>query len=458
VESSISCFEEENESTEEYDSVLPHKEFNLNDTDDAISRMFHMKPVHSIAIGKCIGIRDEARGEQSQEVRASASAPQLKARIIASGDESNQVKIWNSLTGTQYFHESGHNDTVISCGFSFDGEYLASAAMDGTVQIRQMTGLVACTPSLEDDGENDDNDDAKQERGSLKNKAFPPPQGLPLSSPSSSSLSPSTTTRMLTGMAEINWLSWHPKGYFLAVGDIDGNIWLWDARKGECVSILPGSAGSTTGGWSSDGRFLIGGYANGEVLVWSPRSVQILHRFSNAVGAGKRPSLLHFGFAMDEVTCLRCHNGENVFLVGSKNGNVFLCNANTGDVLGRMPSHNGSVELLDFVDEGCNVVATGGTDGIARVYDIQEHFVCGEYRHPEAVTCGLTYRASDGERVRNLLFTGCSDGLTRVWGIDDAACLKELNGISACVLCIKGKGNWIVAGGDDHTAVAFAIS
>jgi len=67
-------------------------------------------------------------------------------------------------------------------------------------------------------------------------------------------------------------------------------------------------------------------------------------------------------------------------------------------------------------------------------------------------------RASDGERVRNLLFTGCSDGLTRVWGIDDAACLKELNGISACVLCIKGKGNWIVAGGDDHTAVAFAIS
>ena len=105
--------------------------------------------------------------------------PQLQDRA-ASGGGDDKAFVWSVRDGTRIYETKQHSDSVLSVKFSPDGQYLATAGMDGVVHI------------------------SNAETGELVNT--------------------------LEGPDEINWIDWHPKGHLLIAGSLDTNVWMWNGK------------------------------------------------------------------------------------------------------------------------------------------------------------------------------------------------------------------------------------
>eukprot|EP01138_Halocafeteria_seosinensis_P008918 gb/GECG01009115.1/.p1 GENE.gb/GECG01009115.1/~~gb/GECG01009115.1/.p1 ORF type:complete len:160 (+),score=35.68 gb/GECG01009115.1/:1-480(+) len=52
-----------------------------------------------------------------------------------SGDGDDSFCVWSLEDASIIYHEKAHTDTVIAAAFNFDGEYFATASMDGIVKV-----------------------------------------------------------------------------------------------------------------------------------------------------------------------------------------------------------------------------------------------------------------------------------------------------------------------------------
>lgn len=100
--------------------------------------------------------------------------------IIVSGGGDDKSYLWRADTGEKLFQLDGHTDSVTAVAFSVEGEYVASAGMDGRVRVWKTANGEFCT-SVE-------------------------------------------------GPDEIVWMNWHPKGNVLLAGAADSTIWMWASK------------------------------------------------------------------------------------------------------------------------------------------------------------------------------------------------------------------------------------
>lgn len=62
------------------------------------------------------------------------------APVIVSGGQDDMAYLWDSTTGEQLSAFEGHSDTVVSAGFSHDGQYIATGGMDGKIRVWKKSG------------------------------------------------------------------------------------------------------------------------------------------------------------------------------------------------------------------------------------------------------------------------------------------------------------------------------
>lgn len=154
----------------------------------------------------------------------SVSSHPISPVLVVSGGEDDNGYLWRTDTGEEIAKLTGHTDSVITTGWSSDGEMVATGGMDGLVRVWRR---VKTTPSstnppqwewarwefltvlegMDEVTVSGNRWKALHARGETLN------------------LSPTHVTCPFD-----QWLDWHPKGAVLICGTQDGTVWMWQCE------------------------------------------------------------------------------------------------------------------------------------------------------------------------------------------------------------------------------------
>ncbi|CAH0487485.1 unnamed protein product [Peronospora farinosa] len=314
----------------------------------------------------------------------SISVNPVDPRIVVTGGGDDVGVIWNREDGNVLYTLSGHQDTVVSVDFNFDGKYAATGGYDGLVKIWEVaTGTLVAN----------------------------------LEGPSQ----------------EVEWVCWHKKGNVVLAGSSDGTVWMWLATTGECMHVFAGHEdGVTCGSFTGSGKMIVTGSSDMTVRVWNPKTGECNHVFRG------------HGFHEGPVTFIACHPSQPLVISGSQDGTARLMQVQTKRILAAF-SHEGidpsvaetvndnssatenSVECGGFCNT-MNWAATGCLGGFLRIWDLATNQCRHVCRHPAGVIKLLWHPAQP------ILYSCTVEGLVYVWDARTGQLLKTLAGHTDMVL------------------------
>ncbi|KAL7683563.1 putative WD40/YVTN repeat-like-containing domain superfamily, dynein regulator LIS1 [Plasmopara halstedii] len=307
-------------------------------------------------------------------------------RIVITGGGDDVGVIWNCENGDVLHTLLGHQDSVVSVGFSFDGKYAATGGYDGVVKIWDVA------------------------TGNLVQNLEGPSQ-------------------------EVEWVCWHKKGNVVLAGSGDGTVWMWLATTGECMHVFAGHEdGVTCGSFTVSGKMIVTGSTDSTVRLWDPKTGEC-----NFVFRGHE-------FHEGPVTFLACHPSQPVMLSGSQDGTARLIQVQTKRVLATL-SHDGvdstiagsvnevTVSTNNSVECGgfCNTMnwaATGCLGGFLRIWDLTTYHCRHVCRHPAGVIKLLWHP------TQQIVYACTVEGLIYAWDARIGQLLKTLAGHTDMVLDI----------------------
>lgn len=166
--------------------------------------------------------------DSTEGIWAVAFSPAASYLALGAG---RQVRILNLLTLSTSTY-AGHRDLVTSLTWSPDGRLIASASLDGTVQVWEVAS-----------------------------------GGLLL-----------TYTRHQCAVLAV---AWSPDGTRLASAGADGSLHIWNGSDGggSVVASMGPLGAVTTLSWSPDGTCLLSGGMDGLVILWDPEMGTALDRY-----------------------------------------------------------------------------------------------------------------------------------------------------------------------------------
>jgi WD40 repeat protein len=152
-------------------------------------------------------------------------------KLVAAGNWDATVRLWDRATGAEVATLTGHAGPVLTVAFSPDGSLLASgsrgAQWGGAAEVKLW------------------NLGGRTEVGSLPGVADP-----------------------------VGRLAFSPDGKTVAVGDVRGNLFLWDVASKKVTSPLKGQRSVSRVVWSPDGGKLVSG--GSDIRVWEPATGRLL--------------------------------------------------------------------------------------------------------------------------------------------------------------------------------------
>uniref|UniRef100_U5EVG7 Putative angio-associated migratory cell protein n=1 Tax=Corethrella appendiculata TaxID=1370023 RepID=U5EVG7_9DIPT len=243
--------------------------------------------------------------------------------LAVTGGEDDKAFVWNIETGEILFEIQDHKDSVVACGFSHDGVYLATADMAGFIQVFKVT------------------------QNYKKVWEFL--------------------------MGDLCWMQWHQFAYVLLAGSESGEVYIWRIPSGDCKVLQGFGEKCEAAQLSSDGKKLAAGYGDGSFKLWDIRSC------SSILDVKSDDTMGH----SQNITCIAIDRENNLILTGSEDGKAVLMRQ-TGPI-GNLVSDNSPIEavLLDNNEFEIKVGIVGTLDGKVSVWDIAKQTMRVECDDPQ---------------------------------------------------------------------------
>lgn len=401
-----------------------------------------------------------------------------KVPIAFSGGADDKARLWDTRTGEELVILGGHEDSIVSGGFSASGEYIATGGLDGKVRIWKLH------PSPSSSSAKD-----KEEAATFA----PRPHDDAIRNESDWGRCEFVTN--IDGPDEITWLAWHPKGNVIAAGASDSTVWMWNIPLGNVMNVFSGHTGPVTcGRWTHDGKKLITASEDGTLLVWDPRNASALSKL--------QPGDARFNLESG-ITSMCISPDDKLIVLGGSAGAIRVVNLSNIDeggaalVVGALQGHaNGeSIEGLEFVNllgnatgstsqnatrtttgaSTTNNIISVSTDGKAIIWDLSNGKVRCEAIHDEAITTIALHGSGP------LFSTASADHTIKTWDARSGACLATHQGFTDAVLDVvvglddgftqgsetggvgaytnlEGSKGWkIIGAGDEGVALVFRV-
>ncbi|GAA6008102.1 hypothetical protein JCM11491_001885 [Sporobolomyces phaffii] len=335
----------------------------------------------------------------------------VEAALAVSGGEDDLAYIFRTDTGEQVKKLEGHQDSVTSCGWNFDGTMVATGGMDGRVIVWKVAGTEGPWTARQWD-----------------------------------------LLHSLEGPDEVNWIDWHPKGNLLLAGGADGTVWLWNLPSGNALHVLSGHVTSVTAGrFTPDGKKILTASEDSTLILWDPREGTPVHKLTGADARFKLES---------GINCLAINPASTVAILGGAEGGLRAVNLVSGTVLAQMSGHEegASIEMVAFNEvpktggaAAVTVVVSVGTDGRVCTWEASSFRLRSTGSHEDAVT-SLSF-SPDTPRF----LTGSADKTLKLWDYRTGTCVKTLLGNRDIVhaVSLSKDGKVLVSGSEDGSVRTF---
>jgi small GTP-binding protein len=244
--------------------------------------------------------------------------------MLASGDDSGKVKLWEARSGRLLRALEGHRDLVRSVAFDPYGSTLASGSDDLTINLWDVRS------------------------GKL--------------------------LRTLAGhTGRLRGVAFDSQGSMLASASDDRTVRLWEVRSGNLLRVLEGHDEMV---WSMaldpQGETLASGDAGGEAKVWETHSGKLLRTLKT-----HHSHLLSVAFDP---------RGE-MLASGGTDKTVKLWEARSGKLLRTLEGHTGDVSYVVFAPIG-HLLASRSDDGTIRLWDCETWESLAAIQEPTNITLG----------------------------------------------------------------------
>jgi eukaryotic-like serine/threonine-protein kinase len=273
-------------------------------------------------------------------------------KTILSGSRDKEARLWDAATG-QLIGLLEHQGPVIAVAFSSDGKTILTASEDTTVRLwdadpGQPVGEILEIPSMDWI--------ATSSRDGKVFCSFP-----------------------------------HEKNYQRFAR-------LWDAATGQPMGArVPQPGGNELGALSPDGRILFTREADFTCRLWDTSS-------GNHLG-------LPFSVPGHAESVEFSPDGRTLLFRSNKDHTVWICDATTGEVRGRIPAQHGEVDAAAFSPDS-KTFAIGLASAQVQLWDAEIFIPLGKpFPHPGAV--GQLRFSPDG---KSILISG-EDGTSRLWDV-----------------------------------------
>jgi WD40 repeat protein len=241
--------------------------------------------------------------------------------------------------------------------------------------------------------------------------------------------------------SSIHSVAFSPDGCYLASGDFNGDIRLWDTRTHQLRSILRGHTNWVQAvTFDPDSRTLASGGFDCTVRLWDVNTGKCLLTF-----AERTQAIRSLAFSPDGNILVS--GSDDILVSGSDDCTVRLWDIKTGECLQIFAEYNKAVYSVTFSPDGKTIVS-GGVDGNIRLWHVRDG------------RCFKTWVSHQG-RVFSVAFS--PDGSTIASGGDDATvklydastgeCLRTCLGHSDELKSVvfSRDGQTLVSGGRDRT-------
>lgn len=273
-----------------------------------------------------------------------AFSPDGELLISGGGSMDGKIRVWNLKEGGDNIRTvKAHTNRVLTVAFAGDNETFASGSDDGMLNIWNRY---------------------KDEPNRIFLK--------PATNVMSLAISPNVQTLVSGGLDGVKFWDLRTRrplrellpyetiysvnvsydGRFLASGDKDGNIKIWDFYTADLVKTIKAHNGAVNVVvFSSDGEKLITGGYDSFIKVWDVKTGDLLNTLVGHVS---------------QVNSLAI-NPDGVSLASAGFDGIRIWNLNSGELVGKFLGHSDWVQSLAFSPDG-ELLASGGFDRLVKVW------------------------------------------------------------------------------------------